>query len=387
MMNKYAVIVLACGRSRRFGGKIPKQYIKIGQDTILNHSLKKFVNFKNIDIIQPVINKKDLGKYNQNLPDDPSGKILDPIFGGKTRKDSVRIALKSLLNKNIKWVLIHDGVRPNISRELINNLLNKLNDGASGVVPIVHVFDTIKRINIIKESYENVKRENLYLVQTPQGFIYNYISNLHNKYANKQVTDDSSLFELENTPLTYIDGESKNIKVTFDKDLKMITEFMNVTKVGIGYDVHKFIEGNEIILGGIKIPFPKKLDGHSDADVILHAVTDALLGALNEGDIGVHFPNTDVKNKDRDSKDFLEYSNSKLINRNGEIIHLDINLICEEPKITPFRDMIIESISNILKINKNKVNIKATTTEGLGFIGKKEGIACQAIITIRIPED
>ena len=387
MMNYCAVIVLACGQGKRFGGEIPKQYIKIGNDSVLNHSLKKFTDIKNIHLIQPVINKAHADLYNKTELKDKTGKLLKPIFGGRTRQDSVRNALESIKNKNIKWVLVHDGVRPNISKELINKLLIELHNGASGVIPTVEVVDTIKKINIEKKIYKNISRNNLHIVQTPQGFIYNDIKRLHKKYSNEDLTDDSSLFDLENIPLQYINGDSKNIKITLAKDLKVVKDFMTVTKVGIGYDVHKLVEGTEIILGGIKIPFNKRLQGHSDADVILHAVTDSLLGALNEGDIGVHFPNTDAKNKNRKSRDFLEYSNSKLINRKGEIIHLDINLICEEPKIKPFRDKIIDSISDILKINKNKVNIKGTTTEGLGFIGKKKGIACQAIITIRTPED
>ena len=386
-MNNCAVIVLACGQGKRFGGEIPKQYVKIGRDSVLNHSLKKFVNLNQIDLIQPVINKAHADLYTKTVIKDKTCKLLDPIFGGRTRQDSVRNALENLKDKNIKWVLIHDGVRPNISKKLINNLLGELYNGANGVISTVKIADTVKKINIENKHYQNISRNNLHMVQTPQGFVYSDIRRLHKKYKNQELTDDSSLFDLEDIPLKYINGDSKNIKITLENDLKMVKDFMTVTKVGIGYDVHKLIEGKEITLGGIKIPFNRTLEGHSDADVILHAVTDSLLGALNEGDIGIHFPNTDKKNKNRNSRDFLEYSNSKLIKRNGEIIHLDINLICEEPKITPFRNMIIESISDILKINKNKVNIKGTTTEGLGFIGKKEGIACQAIITIRTPED
>ena len=386
-MTTCAVIILAAGAGQRFGGSLPKQYYKIGDKCILNYTFEKFIDSKFIDYIQPVINKNDNEIYDKKVSQNVKDKLLKPIYGGKRRQDSVRFALEKLKVQNPTWVLIHDAVRPLVSTKLINNIVQKLNEEKIGIIPILPIFDSIKKIDKLNNKQISVPRENLFTVQTPQGFDYKQITKLQNKYIKNNVTDDASLYELENIPLSFIDGDKDNIKITTKEDFLMVSDIMLETKTGIGFDVHKFTSGNEITLGGIKIPFHKSLEGHSDADVILHSITDSLLGALGENDIGYHFPDTDIKNLNKESKLFLMNANNKLKERNGKIIHSDINIICEEPKISPYRNKIVESISNILKINKTRINIKATTTEGLGFTGRKEGIACQAVTTIKIPNN
>jgi 2-C-methyl-D-erythritol 4-phosphate cytidylyltransferase/2-C-methyl-D-erythritol 2,4-cyclodiphosphate synthase len=282
-------------------------------------------------------------------------------------------------------VLIHDAVRPFFTTNLINEIIKKLKTNDS-VIPSLKIFDSIRSFK--KREYKNLNRENIKLIQTPQGFDFQKIYDAHKKFKKEIYADDSLLFYKNGNKIKIISGEIMNIKVTEKKefqDLKKFYEKKNNDidfRIGNGFDVHKFKKGGTLKLLGVNLPFNKSLIGHSDADVGIHALVDAILGAISQGDIGEHFPPTDVKWKNKDSEFFLDYTKN-LMEKNGfSINNIDITLICERPKISKHKEKMKVKIAQILNIKKNNVNIKATTTEKLGFLGREEGIACQVSVLI-----
>ena len=394
MQNKYnliAVIVAAGNGSRCLTNK-PKQYLKLANNKIiLNQTIEQFINDK-IDKIVITINKDHIDLHNQKTI--KNNKILPPIIGGKTRQESVKLALEGIRKFNPKYVIIHDAARPFVSKKIINNIIESLNIN-NGISTGIKIFDTIKKYE--NQKTINIDRENIYQIQTPQAFNYQELLQKHQKYQHLNFTDDISLYEYENLPIKIIDGSLDNFKITTTEDYYRAIDLFKLKymkknyRIGQGVDVHKFDnevnENNFIILGGVKIPYQQKLLAHSDGDVLIHAIVDAILGALGLGDIGEAFPDNDPKNKNANSEIFLQFAKEKMKEMNGNIVNIDCTIICEKPKITPHKNEIRKNLARILEIEENQINIKATTTEKLGFTGRGEGIMAQVVCGIEVSGD
>ena len=307
--------------------------------------------------------------------------LLPECFGGVTRCESVKLGLKEISKYEPDFVLIHDACRPFVSLELINEICdNLITKNKIAVVPSIGITETVKRAT--HNKVELVDRNNLFTIQTPQGFEFKKILELSQNNRDT-FTDESSLLESYNIPVDYIKGERDNIKVTVREDKILTSEI----RTGSGFDAHKFSEETgdfNVVLGGISIPFERKLEAHSDGDVLIHALVDAILGSIGAGDIGMHFPPSDPKWKNANSKDFLIHANELLKEKCGSINNLDVTVICEKPRLGTYREMMRNNIADILGISTDRVNIKATTTEKMGFTGRGEGIAVSAIVTIAL---
>ncbi len=364
-MNNYFVI-LAAGKGSRFSKKTAKQYYFYKNKPLILHSLEKAVKsklFKKIVIVSNNL-KKD-----KNLINDSSIII---IKGGKERFNSSLNALKYIKKYKPNNVFIHDAARPNFSIKLIENMVKNLKT-YKAVIPVITSTDSIKYK--IKNQIFNLDRNKSLLTQTPQAFKFKDLYELAIHQKNK-ITDEATLFINKNYKVKFISGENKNKKITYLEDVKT-----SKTYFGIGFDIHKLTQNKKLYLGGTKIPFHSGLKGHSDGDVILHAIIDAILGAIRKKDIGTYFPNNN-KFKNIRSPKMLKPILNNLNKLNFSINNLDINLICEQPKVSKFRTKIINSISKIMNIDKSKINLKGKTVEKLGLIGKEKAIACEVIISI-----
>ena len=364
-MNNYFVI-LAAGKSKRFHKKIAKQFYNFKNKEIIDHSVEKSLNsklFKKIVIVSNNINHLKKKKY---------PKSISVIKGGKERSDSSLKALKYLKRYKPKNVFIHDAARPNFSIKMIKNMAINLKKNIA-VVPILTSTDSLKYK--IKNQIFNLDKNNSLLTQTPQAFRFKELYNLSIKEKNK-VSDEATLFINSNYKVKFIKGENKNNKITYLNDVETFK-----TYYGIGFDIHKLTKNKKLYLGGVKIPFHSGLKGHSDGDVILHAIIDAILGATRKKDIGTYFPNT-KKFKNIRSPKMLKPIINNLSKSNFSINNLDINLICQQPKVSKYRDKIINSISNLTTLNKDQINLKGKTVEKLGLIGKEKAIACEVIVSI-----
>ena len=368
---KNLVIIVAAGSGSRFGGDIPKQYQLLSGNSILTHTIEAFTNHPQIDGVLVVISEGHEPLYNSGLPNSP--KILPFALGGKERQDSVRLGLVEAQKYNPQNVLIHDAARPYIDSSTITRILDAL-ETHQAVIPVITVSDSVR------VKGEAVNRDEVKIVQTPQGFHFNKILHAHQHNSSHwlKLTDDAQVFESAGGQVFMVDGDKRNIKITNPLDLNPLTLS---PRIGQGYDVHEFEAGDSVIICGVKIPHTKKLKGHSDADVGLHAITDAILGAIGAGDIGEHFPPSDAKWKNADSAQFLQHAASLV---KGSINNIDVTIICEEPKITPHKKAMRTRVAEILGLDESQINIKATTTEGLGFTGRREGIAAQAVASISI---
>ena len=372
---KNALVILAGGKGRRFGQKIPKQFYKIGDSTILNTFLSN-LNLEKFKIIVIAINTK----YRQKIQNDLSKKFSKKkiIFSdaGKTRQESSYKSLRKLSNYKIKNVLIHDAARPFCTNELIKKILSKLKN-RNNCIPYVEYSD--RQIN--KKNFQNEKIIN---IQTPQGFDYKVIYNAHKKLVKYNLSDDSELIQILGTKINYIKGDKENIKITYPEDSIFLKKLIKpIFRSGIGYDIHQINKNSKkgLKLCGIKLPF-SKLIGHSDADVGLHAICDSIFGALSMRDIGYYFPNSEKKWKNANSSIFVEFCRKALLDKGFNIVNLDINIIAEKPKINKFVINMKSKIAQLLKINIDQISIKATTNEKIGFIGDGEGIAAEAIVQI-----
>jgi 2-C-methyl-D-erythritol 4-phosphate cytidylyltransferase/2-C-methyl-D-erythritol 2,4-cyclodiphosphate synthase len=308
------------------------------------------------------------------------------VPGGASRQDSVRAGLESLEPLAPARVVIHDGARPFPSEAVIDRVLAAL-ETTPGAIPALPVVDTLKR-GAEGRVRETVARGDLWRAQTPQGFRYPEILAAHRALAGAELTDDAAIAEAAALAVALVEGDEANIKVTTPGDLARAEAWLRAggeTRVGFGSDVHRFGPGDTLRLCGVSIAHSAGLAGHSDADVGLHALTDALLGALGEGDIGSHFPPSDAAWRGADSAVFLRHAGALAAARGGEITHLDVTLVCEAPKIAPHRSAMVARIAEILEIPAARVSVKATTTEGLGFTGRREGIAAQAVATLHLP--
>ena len=364
-MNNYFVI-LAAGKSKRFDKKIAKQFYKYKNKEIIDHSVQKSLDsnlFKKILVVTNNINHLKKKKY---------PKIVSVIKGGKERSDSSLIALKYLKKYKPRNVFIHDAARPNFSIKLLKNLTKNLKANKA-VIPVIPSRDSIKYK--IKNQIFNLNKKKSFLAQTPQAFRFKDLYKLAIKEKNK-VSDEASFYLNQNLKVKFIKGENQNIKITYLDDTKT-----SKTYYGIGFDIHKLIKNKKLFLGGIKIPFHSGLKGHSDGDVILHAIIDAILGATRRKDIGTYFPNTKKFMNIRSPK-MLKPIIENLHKSNFSINNLDINLICEKPKVSKYRNKIINSLSKLVNLDKDQINLKGKTVEKLGLIGKEKAIACEVIVSI-----
>ncbi|MEM7636965.1 MAG: bifunctional 2-C-methyl-D-erythritol 4-phosphate cytidylyltransferase/2-C-methyl-D-erythritol 2,4-cyclodiphosphate synthase, partial [Pseudomonadota bacterium] len=387
-----AVIIVAAGAGLRVGGEHPKQYQKIGGEAVLRHTVRAFQQHGDVDHIHVVIGDNHDQLYRAAVA---GMELPDPIPGGTTRQASVFNGLKAIIPLDPENVLIHDAARPFVDAATISSVIAKLSE-FPGCIPAIAVADTLKRESdgVIMET---VDRTGLWGAQTPQAFRFKDIFEAHVSAAasdRNDFTDDASIAEWAGLNVAIVPGKPENNKITTSADLSDAETRLNTGKskmlsdvrVGHGYDVHAFEDGDHVILCGLKIPHGRKLKGHSDADVGLHTLTDAILGALCEGDIGKHFPPSEEKWKGAASDIFLKHAAKLVADRGGIISHVDLTLICQAPKIRPHVDAMRQSVAEIIGVGVDRVSVKATTTEWLGFTGREEGIAAAATATIRLPE-
>lgn len=386
-MTGVCVLIVAAGRGHRFGGETPKQYAMLAGHPVLRHCVENFQRHPAIDEILVVIHPDDRALYEQAV----SGLELGaPVPGGATRQDSVRLGLERLAEKAPGKVLIHDAARPFVPASVIEAVIGALDEdvGAIAALPVV---DTLKRGHDGRIA-DNVARDGLWRAQTPQGFRFQEILAAHRALSMdgaEPLTDDAAVAQAAGHKVKLIEGATETFKVTTAGDLDRAEHWLAgatmETRTGSGFDVHRFGAGDFVTLCGIEIPHDAGLQGHSDADVGLHALTDALLGALTAGDIGQHFPPSDPQWKGADSAVFLRHALAMVTARGGRFVHCDLTLICEAPKVGPHRARMQQRIAEILGCDPQRVNVKATTTERLGFTGRGEGIAAQATATIQLP--
>ncbi len=381
MQKNNLAIILSGGEGKRFDPKIPKQFFEINEKPIIKITVDKLLELNLFKKLIIVSGKKYISRTKKLFDND---KIII-TEGGKTRQRSVYKGLIAGRDYKFKNVIIHDAVRPIFSKKLVYKVLKSLENNP-GVVPALKIVDSIRKVK--KNEYNNILRDDLQLIQTPQGFHFDQIFEAHRKYKKKEFTDDSMLLYKLKKSIKLISGELSNFKITTKEDYEFAKQVLDRDKkmkdirVGNGFDVHKFKKGNFLILFGVKIPFDKSLKGHSDADVGFHSIVDAILGALCLGDIGTHFPPSESKWKNKESIYFMKFAKKKIVEGNYQINNLDITLICEKPKVIEYKSEFLESVSNALATNPKIINIKGTTTEKLGFTGREEGIACQVSVVL-----
>jgi 2-C-methyl-D-erythritol 4-phosphate cytidylyltransferase/2-C-methyl-D-erythritol 2,4-cyclodiphosphate synthase len=386
-----AAVILAAGSGTRAGGAMPKQYQPIAGKPLLLHALEAFRRHPGINTVQVVISSGDEERYHE-LADNLE--INPPVIGGFTRQQSGHLGLEALARISPHNVLIHDAARPFVSQSLISHVLAHL-DRHDGVIPAMPVSETLKRAmgGVIAGT---VEREGLWAAQTPQGFRYELIRSAHARAAESghvQFTDDAGVAEWAGMKVIVLPGEGSNVKLTTAEDMRLAEERLMRDRyrqcpdirVGQGFDVHAFEPGEHVILCGVLIPYQKRLKGHSDADAPMHALTDALLGSIGESDIGTHFPPSDARWKGAASAIFLNHAVALIEKRGGFIVNADITIICEAPKIAPYIAGMRDSLSKTMKISPDRIAIKATTSEGLGFTGRGEGLVALATATVRLP--
>jgi 2-C-methyl-D-erythritol 4-phosphate cytidylyltransferase/2-C-methyl-D-erythritol 2,4-cyclodiphosphate synthase len=383
-MSIVAAVVVAAGRGVRAGGEQPKQYREIHGVPVIRRALAAFAQHPAVSFTQPVIHLADLARYRDAARGLP---LLEPIGGGATRQDSVLAGLAALVAHRPDKVLVHDAARPFVSPALITRALRV----EGGAVPAVPLSDTIK---VVADGriIETLDRSRLRSIQTPQVFGFEQLLAAHKKAAaagRHDFTDDAALAEWAGMSVGVFDGEAANIKLTTPDDFARAEVTgrgaLGDVRIGSGYDVHAFADGDHVMLGGVRIPHERGLSGHSDADVGLHALVDAILGALADGDIGAHFPPSDPKWRGASSDQFLAFAVERVRARGGEIAHLDLTVVCEAPRIGPHRDAMRSRIAQIAGLTIDRVAVKATTSEKLGFTGRREGISAQATATVRLP--
>ncbi len=385
-MSGCIALIVAAGRGQRFGGDLPKQYAPLGGFPLIRRTLAAFANHPQVTSVRAVIHPDDRDLYDAAVTGGTIANLLEPVSGGATRQQSVRLGLESLVGHGPDLVLIHDAARPFVSNTIIDRVIAALSH-TKGAIAALPVHDTLKSSadGFIKTG---VDRTGLWRAQTPQGFHFLDILAAHQSSPGGQLTDDAAVAENAGLAVELVLGGTENEKITTMEDLKMAERSLGnwEHRTGMGFDVHRFCQGDQVTLCGVKVQHPFALDGHSDADVALHALTDALLGAIGEEDIGSHFPPGIAQWKDASSDQFLAKARDLVRQRGGEIVNVDITIICEEPKIGPHRQAMRAAVAATLKIQQQRVSVKATTTEQLGFTGRKEGIAAQAVATVKTPQ-
>lgn len=393
MTSAVAALIVAAGRGLRAGADAPKQYRQLGGMPVLCRTLAPFLAESRIGTVLVVTGVGDGARYDDaigRLPDDRRARLAAPVDGGETRQDSVCAGLEALAAAGFAGnVLVHDAARPFVSPALIDRALAACLDHVAAI-PTLAVTDTVKRIDTAGLVEETLPRKQLASVQTPQAFAFSALLDAHRAALAAGAggfTDDSAIMEWAGHRVATFTGDPMNLKLTYPGDFELAEQRLVrplVTRIGTGYDVHAFSEGDHVWLGGIRIPYGRGVTAHSDGDVALHALTDALLGALADGDIGSHFPPSDPQWRGAASSRFLAHAAGLLRARGGRLVHVDVTVICERPKVGPHREAMRAAIAAILEIEPDRVSVKATTTEGLGFAGRGEGIAAQAAATVSL---
>lgn len=389
-----AAVIVAAGRGERAGQSTegPKQYRRIGGQAVLAHTLRTFLACEQISPVVVVIHADDHDLYHAALKRaDIDASHLKLVTGGPTRQESTRLGLLALQDDAPDYVMIHDGVRPFITQDLLKRIIIALHP-QTGVLPALAVSDTLKQAGGDALVTKTVPRAGLFAAQTPQSFPFAPILDAHNAafaLGRTDFTDDAAIAEWQSIPVRVVEGSADNTKITWAKDIEMADQRLRQDMVafpdirtGNGYDVHSFEPGDHVWLCGVKIPHDFKLNGHSDADVALHALTDALLATRGAGDIGTHFPPSDPQWKGAASRQFVEFAVKIVREAGGRIANADITLIAEEPKIGPHREAMTAELSDMLGVSADRVSVKATTNEKMGFVGRKEGIA--SIVTVSV---
>ena len=387
-MAGVAAVVVAAGRGVRAGVDTPKQFRPIGGESPLRRALLMFVQHREIDFVQPVIRQEDLDRYRSSAA---GIDVLGPAFGGLTRQASVRAGLEAIAERKPDIVLIHDAARPFASSALVSRAIAAAKQSGAAI-PALAVTDTVKIVDASGLVGATLDRNTLRLVQTPQGFAFEALLDAHRRAAaqgRNDFTDDAALAEWAGLKVSVFPGDPGNIKITEENDFARaeahVLGALGDVRTGTGIDVHAFGPGDHVTIGGLRIAHAQALTGHSDADVALHALVDAILGALAEGDIGAHFPPSDPQWRGTSSDRFLAFAVERVKARGGRIAHLDLTIVCEAPKIGPHRDAMRAKIAALAGIDAGRVAVKATTSEKLGFTGRGEGIAAYATATIRLP--
>ncbi|MGO9701037.1 MAG: bifunctional 2-C-methyl-D-erythritol 4-phosphate cytidylyltransferase/2-C-methyl-D-erythritol 2,4-cyclodiphosphate synthase [Xanthobacteraceae bacterium] len=388
MAGRVAAVVVAAGRGQRVGGDVPKQYRAIAGEPVIRPALAAFLTHPQIHAVQPVIHAEDAEAFRAATA---GLQGLSPVWGGATRQASVRAGLEALRAVGPDFVLIHDAARPFLTGALITRAIDAAAEHRAAV-PAVAVADTVKRVDERETVTETLDRSRLRLVQTPQAFAFDVIIEAHVRAAaagRDDFTDDAALAEWAGHRVTVFPGETTNVKLTTNDDFIRAEAIRMAAladvRTGNGFDVHAFGDGDHVMLGGVRIPHSRGLTGHSDADVVLHALVDAVLGALADGDIGSHFPPNDPQWRGASSDRFLAFACERVRARSGMIAHLDATVVCEAPRVAPHRDAMRARIAAIAGIPIERVGVKATTSEKLGFTGRGEGIVAMATATVRLP--
>jgi len=388
---RIAVVLVAAGRGERAGSaEGPKQYRPIGGRAVIARTLDIFLDHPEITAISIAIHPGDAALFAEAV-----GQLPDHVFtvpGGTTRQASTLLALRRLKALDPEIVLIHDAVRPFVSPELVAGVIEKAKNGV-GALPALAISDTLKRAGPDGRIAGTVERAGLFAAQTPQGFPFRAILDAHERAAENSrndFTDDAAIAEWAGMPVEIVTGSPDNVKLTWARDIAMADEKLSRAafpdvRTGNGYDVHAFGPGDHVTLCGIAVPYEKTLSGHSDADVGLHALTDALLATCGAGDIGTHFPPSDPQWKGAASRLFVEHAVGIVRDKGGRIANADVTLICEAPKIGPHRERMVEALAAMLDIAPERISVKATTNEKLGFIGRSEGIAAIATASVIYP--
>jgi 2-C-methyl-D-erythritol 4-phosphate cytidylyltransferase/2-C-methyl-D-erythritol 2,4-cyclodiphosphate synthase len=383
-MTSCIALVVAAGRGTRLGSEQPKQYLPLGGMPVLRRSLCMLENYGRIDAVRVVYHPDDHARYVAAVD---GLHLLPPIAGGATRQDSVRLGLESLTALNPRHVVIHDAARPFADHALMDRVMDAL-DRDDGAIPALRINDTVKR-GSADHIEETIDRRALWRAQTPQGFRFEAILAAHRNATGKDLPDDAAVAERSGLRIRLVEGSDDNFKITTAEDLKraerLVTSLQGDVRTGMGFDVHAFGPGDHVWLCGVRVAHEFALVGHSDSDAGLHALTDAILGALGMGDIGEHFPPSDPQWRGAPSHLFLSHAASLVTQAGGHIAHVDVTLVCERPKIAPQRDAMVMRIAEILSLTRSRVSVKATTTERLGFTGRGEGIAACAVATLRLP--
>jgi len=388
MAGKVAAVVVAAGRGLRAGGDLPKQYRDVLGEPVIRSSLALFARHDAISFVQPVIHPDDAALFQAASA---GLDLLPPVDGGALRQASVRAGLEALRAHALDLVLVHDAARPFASHALVTRAIAAAR-ASRAAVPVIGVADTVKTVDAAGCVTDTIDRARVRLVQTPQAFGFAALLEAHRRAqaaGRDDFSDDAALAEWAGVKVGTFEGEAGNVKLTTDEDFTRAETArlaaLGDVRTGFGFDVHQFGEGDHVVLGGVRISHRRGLSGHSDADVVLHALVDAILGALADGDIGVHFPPTDPQWRGASSDRFLAFAVDRVRARDGCIAHLDVTIVCETPRIGPHRDAMRARIAEIAGIAIERVGVKATTSEKMGFTGRGEGLAAFANATVRLP--
>jgi 2-C-methyl-D-erythritol 4-phosphate cytidylyltransferase/2-C-methyl-D-erythritol 2,4-cyclodiphosphate synthase len=388
-MGLAAAVIVAAGRGLRAGGPVAKQYRDLAGQPVVRRSLTRFSQHPAIDLVQSVIHPQD-----QALFDNAAAglELLAPVSGGATRQESVRAGLEALAPHRPEVVLIHDAARAFASAALLDRAVAAAR-ATGAAVPALPVVDTIKTVDAGNRITATLERAALRTIQTPQAFRFDAILDAHRRAAKagrSDFTDDAAVAEWAGLTVSVFDGDPANLKLTNPEDFARVaheqTQPLTDIRTGSGFDVHEFGPGDYATICGLRVPHDRGVVGHSDADVGLHALTDALLGSIADGDIGAHFPPSDERWRGAASDQFLAFAAERVRARGGRIALLDVTLLCEAPRIGPHRDAMRARIAEIVGIDVSRVAVKATTMEQMGFVGRKEGLAALATATVHLPE-